>query len=67
MRKPEYPLDFVYRNWAAYLEMQKLTERMIVILPGSVDDVEREIWRLTLDACIRLLMRVRAGLFSQAA
>ncbi|MGD0910801.1 MAG: thymidylate kinase [Terracidiphilus sp.] len=49
MRKPEYPLDFVYRNWAAYLEMQKLTERMIVILPGSVDDVEREIWRLTLD------------------
>ncbi|MFZ0301821.1 MAG: thymidylate kinase [Terracidiphilus sp.] len=49
MRKPEYPLGFVYRNREAYLEMQKLAGRMIVILPREVDDVEREIWYHTLE------------------
>jgi thymidylate kinase len=52
-RKPEYPLDFVYRNRAAYLEMQQLTGRMTVILPMSVAEVEREIWRHTSeDLCL---------------
>jgi thymidylate kinase len=46
-RKPEYPLDFVYQNRAAYLELQKVSGRMTVILPNSVDDVEREIWQYT--------------------
>jgi len=46
-RKPEYPLDFVYRNRAAYLQLQNFTGRMTVILPMSVDDAERAIWRHT--------------------
>jgi hypothetical protein len=47
IRKPEYPLDFVYRNRAAYLQLQTFTGRMTVILPNSVDAVEREVWRHT--------------------
>lgn len=47
MRKPEYPLDFVYQNRAAYLQMQKLIGRLIVISPSSVDQVQQEIWRHT--------------------
>jgi thymidylate kinase len=49
MRKPEYPLDFVYQNRAAYLEMQYFAGRMIMILPMSVEEVEQEIWRYTLE------------------
>lgn len=44
-RKPEYPLDFVHRNRAAYLELQSLCGSMIVISPNGVEDVQREIWQ----------------------
>jgi thymidylate kinase len=46
-RKPEYPLDFVHLNRKAYLRLQKLTGRMIVIMPSSIEEVKRTIWRLT--------------------
>lgn len=47
IRKPEYPLDFVYQNRAAYLQLQQFAGRFTVILPKSLDDVEREIWHHT--------------------
>ncbi len=46
-RKPEYPLDFVHQNRAAYLEVQHLTGRMTVISPTDVEQVGQEIWRYT--------------------
>jgi thymidylate kinase len=46
-RKPEYPLAFVYQNRAAYLQLQELSGRMIVIVPSSVEEVEQAIWRHT--------------------
>jgi thymidylate kinase len=45
MRKPEYPLNFVYRNRAAYLDLHNLTGIMTVILPGGIRQVEQDIWR----------------------
>jgi thymidylate kinase len=50
MRKPEYPLDFVYENRAAYLQLQQSTGRLTVILPSSVEEVERSIWRHILES-----------------
>ncbi len=47
-RKPEYPLDFVHENRAAYLEISNLTGRMTVIAPRSIDEVQQEIYRYTL-------------------
>jgi len=47
-RKPEYPLDFLYQNRAAYLEMCSLTARMTVISTGSVEEVKDEIRGYTL-------------------
>lgn len=46
-RKPEYPLDFIYLNRAAYLEMCRLTTRMTIIPPMDIEDVRREICSLT--------------------
>jgi thymidylate kinase len=46
-RKPEYPLDFVYQNRAAYLQLQEISGRMIVIAPSSVEEVKQAIWRHT--------------------
>jgi hypothetical protein len=48
-RKPEYPLEFVYLNRAAYLKMSKLSNRMTVIAPMGKDEVEQAIMRYTLD------------------
>jgi thymidylate kinase len=48
-RKPEYPLDFVYLNRAAYLKVSSLSNRMTVIAPMSRDEVGQAILRHTLD------------------
>jgi thymidylate kinase len=48
-RKPEYPIEFVYQNRAAYLQMQQLTGRMTVIEPSTVEEVGQAIWRHTLE------------------
>lgn len=48
-RKPEYPLEFVQSNRAAYLALSKLTAGMTVISPGSTDEVAshvlQQIWK----------------------
>jgi thymidylate kinase len=46
-RKPEYPLDFVYKNRAAYLAMSTLTGRLTVIPPMGIEDVKQAIVRYT--------------------
>jgi len=38
-RKPEYPLNFIYSNRAAYLTLVKLTEGVTVIEPLPAEDV----------------------------
>jgi len=38
-RKPEYPLDFIYKNRAAYLTLARLTEGITVIKPLAAEDV----------------------------
>ncbi len=38
-RKPEYPLDFVQSNRAAYLALNELSGSMTVIAPGTTDEV----------------------------
>lgn len=42
-RKPEYPLDFIHLNRAAYLKMYSLTARMTVIAPMEIEAVRQEI------------------------
>jgi thymidylate kinase len=41
-RKPEYPLDFLYKNRASYLALGELAG-MTIIAPQPVHDVEREV------------------------
>jgi hypothetical protein len=48
-RKPEYPLDFVHLNRAAYLKVSSLSNRMTVIAPMGRDEVGQAILRYTLD------------------
>lgn len=45
MRKPEYPLEFVYRNRASYMAMARLAH-MIVIPPGPADETAAAIRNL---------------------
>ena len=40
-RKPEYPLEFVQSNRAAYLRLSELAGGMTVISPGPADEVAR--------------------------
>jgi thymidylate kinase len=42
-RKPEYPLDFLYRNREAYLNLSKLVGNITVIEPGSIDVMQATI------------------------
>ncbi len=42
-RKPEYPLEFIYANRAAYLAFSKLTGSMNVVSPGSISQVHRAV------------------------
>jgi thymidylate kinase len=44
-RKPEYPLDFIHRNRAAYLTLVKLTEGVTVIEPLAAEDVTEIVLR----------------------
>jgi thymidylate kinase len=41
-RKPEYPLDFLYINRAAYLALAEIAG-MTVIAPMSIEDAQREV------------------------
>ena len=42
-RKPEYPLEFLYTNRKAYLDLSELIGGMTVIAPMSVQEVERAV------------------------
>jgi thymidylate kinase len=48
-RKPEYPLDFLRLSRQAYLALAQLEPCIKVVAPMSVDAVERDILKLTLD------------------
>lgn len=43
-RKPEYPLEFIYINRQAYLDLSRLVGGMTVIAPGPIEDVKREVF-----------------------
>lgn len=42
-RKPEYPLEFLYVNRQAYLELSRLIGGMIVVAPGPPETVSRDV------------------------
>ena len=42
-RKPEYPLEFLYTNRNAYLELNRLIGGMTVIAPAAIEDVKRDV------------------------
>jgi thymidylate kinase len=43
-RKPEYPLEFVYRNRQTFLSLRELVPQLIVISEGKAEDVSSEIY-----------------------
>jgi thymidylate kinase len=43
-RKPEYPLEFVYRNRQTFLSLRELVPQLIVISEGQPEDVSSEIY-----------------------
>jgi thymidylate kinase len=42
-RKPEYPLDFLYSNRQAYLDLAKLLGVITIIRPKAIHEVEAEV------------------------
>lgn len=50
LRKPEYPLNFVYLNRQAYKNLAALIGGMAIVAPGSVEDVKREVLRHAITA-----------------
>lgn len=44
-RKPEYPLEFIYINRKAYMDLAALTGAITVIAPGPVEQVAGEVFR----------------------
>jgi thymidylate kinase len=43
-RKPEFPMEFLYRNRQNFLNLRELVPQLIVISPGKPEDVRNEIW-----------------------
>lgn len=43
-RKPEYPLEFVYRNRQTFLSLRELVPQLIVISEGPAEDVSHAIY-----------------------
>jgi thymidylate kinase len=43
-RKPEYPLEFVYRNRQTFLNLRELVPQLIVVAEGEAEDVSRQIY-----------------------
>lgn len=44
-RKPEYPLEFIYENRRAYLDLSRLIGKITIIPPGSIAEVKRAVLR----------------------
>jgi thymidylate kinase len=49
-RKPEYPLDFLYRNRQAYLDLSSLVGNITVIEPASIEVMQGNIRATMLQA-----------------
>ncbi len=43
-RKPEYPLDFMYRNRRSFLQLKEIAPQLVVIPDASAEDVTNEIY-----------------------
>jgi thymidylate kinase len=43
-RKPEYPLEFVYRNRRTFLSLQEIAPKLITISEGNAEQVKNEIY-----------------------
>lgn len=42
-RKPEYPLDFIYKNRQAYLDLSRQIDGLTVICPGPLESVKADV------------------------
>jgi thymidylate kinase len=60
-RKPEYPVDFLHSNRAAYLDLGELAG-MKIIAPQPVDDVKREVTQQVLTKLSPFRRRKAEGL-----
>lgn len=49
-RKPEYPLDFLHKSRASYLELARLLENITVVPAGSIEDMKRCVMKNALEA-----------------
>lgn len=69
LRKPEYPLDFIYQNRQAYRDLASLIGGMAIVAPGPVDAVRREVLRhaLTAMALFRPLPESRDAVLQRAS
>lgn len=45
LRKPEYPLDFIYQNRQAYRDLAALIGGIAIVAPGPVEIMRREVLR----------------------
>ncbi|MFP5236533.1 MAG: thymidylate kinase [Acidobacteriota bacterium] len=45
LRKPEYPLDFIYQNRQAYRSLAALIGGIAIVAPGPLEAVRREVLR----------------------
>jgi len=52
-RKPEYPLDFLRQNRESYLTLARLTGRMTIIEPASIEAAEAKMKAAALDRISR--------------
>lgn len=66
-RKPEYPLEFIDFNRKSYLALGNLVCRFQVIAPMTVDDVEREVLQLAINALALTPAQNRKALGAQAS
>jgi thymidylate kinase len=53
VRKPEYPLEFLRRNRDAYLQLSQLVGGMIMIGPGSVEEMSSQVMIAISKECLR--------------
>ncbi len=57
-RKPEYPVEFLRQNRAAYLGIREFIPQMEVVGPGSIDDMRSTIFHSLSDHAFGLNTRV---------
>ncbi|MGH9495339.1 MAG: dTMP kinase [Candidatus Sulfotelmatobacter sp.] len=42
-RKPEYPLEFVYRNRQSFLDLHKLDRNLVILSAGNIEETQKQI------------------------